>query len=242
MKFKLLSSIIFLICISLFLALGFWQLDRANEKEQIIKLYEKRQLAEPVNLVIFPKNNIANTFYKNYKIKGKYLNKTFLLDNKIKNKKPGFNVLSLFKVAKNGEIILVDRGWILMEGARQDIEENYKFLNNQEIDKNVQEINGYIYPREKSYTIGEISTNESWPRLLQAINFNEIKNTIKEKELLIPDIVFRLNSKEKFGFDRSWNIVYMTASKHLGYAFQWFSLAIALTVLTILFFVRKKDE
>ena len=130
MKFKLLSSIIFLICISLFLALGFWQLDRANEKEQIIKLYEKRQLAEPVNLVIFPKNNIANTFYKNYKIKGKYLNKTFLLDNKIKNKKPGFNVLSLFKVAKNGEIILVDRGWILMEGARQDIEENYKFLNN----------------------------------------------------------------------------------------------------------------
>jgi cytochrome oxidase assembly protein ShyY1 len=129
-----------------------------------------------------------------------------------------------------------------MEGARQDIEENYKFLNNQEIDKNVQEINGYIYPREKSYTIGEISTNESWPRLLQAINFNEIKNTIKEKELLIPDIVFRLNSKEKFGFDRSWNIVSMTASKHLGYAFQWFSLAIALTVLTILFFVRKKDE
>jgi cytochrome oxidase assembly protein ShyY1 len=34
----------------------------------------------------------------------------------------------------------------------------------------------------------------------------------------------------------------MTASKHLGYAFQWFSLAIALAVLTILFFVRKKDE
>jgi hypothetical protein len=43
MKLKLLSSIIFLLCISLFLYLGYWQLERAQEKEYIAKLYEERQ-------------------------------------------------------------------------------------------------------------------------------------------------------------------------------------------------------
>ena len=46
MRLKLLSSIISLLCISLFLSLGFWQLDRANEKENIVNLYEERQLAD----------------------------------------------------------------------------------------------------------------------------------------------------------------------------------------------------
>ena len=33
-----------------------------------------------------------------------------------------------------------------MKGQRKNIEENFQFLNNQEIEKSVQEIDGYIYP------------------------------------------------------------------------------------------------
>ena len=63
MKLKLLSSIIFVSCISLFLFLGFWQLDRANEKENIINLYENRQLLPQVKLDSSLQNNIEETFY-----------------------------------------------------------------------------------------------------------------------------------------------------------------------------------
>jgi surfeit locus 1 family protein len=129
-----------------------------------------------------------------------------------------------------------------MKGRRQEIEKNFEFLNNQGIEKSVQEINGYIYPREKSYTIGEISTNKSWPRLLQAINFEEIKGTIKKDKLFVEGIVFRLNSDNKFGFKRDWKIVFMDSTKHLGYAFQWFSMALAFLILIIIFFVRMKNE
>ena len=193
MKLKLLSSIIFLLCISLFLSLGFWQLDRANEKENIIKLYAERQSSDIVSLNYIGKKPIKDKYYRNYKIKGRYINQTFLIDNKIKDKQPGFNVISLFRISSSKEIILVDRGWIKMKGQRQNIEKNFKFLNNENIEKNVQEIYGYIYPREKSYTIGDISTNKSWPRLLQAINFNEIKSTIKVSEPFVEGIVFRLS-------------------------------------------------
>jgi len=242
MKLKLLSSIIFLLCISLFLSLGFWQLDRANEKENIIKLYEERQSSDIVSLNYIGKKPIKDKYYRNYKIKGRYINQTFLIDNKIKDKQPGFNVISLFQISSSKEIILVDRGWIKMKGQRQNIEKNFKFLNNENIEKNVQEIYGYIYPREKSYTIGDISTNKSWPRLLQAINFNEIKSTIKVSEPFVEGIVFRLSENNKFGFKRDWKIVFMDSTKHLGYAFQWFSMALALVILIILFFVRMKNE
>ena len=50
-----------------------------------------------------------------------------------------------------------------------------------------------------------------------------------------------LGPENKFGYDRSWQIISMSGSKHLGYAFQWFSMAIALVVMTIIFFKRKKN-
>ena len=106
MRLKLLSSIIFLLCISLFLSLGFWQLDRADEKNSIIKLYQDRQKSAPEKLSTFSNFDLESMHYKKYKITGRYLNKTFLIDNKIKNKKPGFNVISLFKLSSKNEIIV----------------------------------------------------------------------------------------------------------------------------------------
>jgi len=242
MRIKLLSSIIFLLCISLFLSLGFWQLDRASEKENIIKLFKERQLSPISELKFFLKDRIEKKYYRNYKIRGYFINRTFLIDNKIKDKQPGFNVITPFKLSSSGEIVIVDRGWIPMKGQRQYINKNFSFLNNKSLENYEQEISGYVYPREKSYTIGEISSNKSWPRLLQAINFDEIKNSIEDNKLFVSGVVFRLDPDNEFGFNRKWKIVFMNSSKHIGYAFQWFSMAGALVILTIFYFVRRKDE
>ena len=96
--------------------------------------------------------------------------------------------------------------------------------------------------RDRSYTIGDISTDNNWPRLLQAVNFEAIEDTIDEKDSVVSGVVFRLGLENKFGFNRSWEIISMSSAKHLGYAFQWFAMAIALIVLTVLFFKRKRNE
>ena len=155
MKLKLLSIIIFISCISLFLSLGFWQLDRAKEKDNIVNLYKNRQQAKIEKLTTISDNNISNLHYRNFVIKGSYINKVFLVDNKIKNKNPAFNVISPFKLLSTSEVILVDRGWIELRGERQDIVKNFNYLNTEGIEKNVQEIKGYIYPRVNIYTIGD---------------------------------------------------------------------------------------
>jgi len=241
MKLKLLSIIIFVLCISLFLSLGFWQLDRAKEKDDIVNLYQSRQQTDTENLLNILNKDITELFYRNYRLKGNYINKAFLIDNKIKNKIPGFNVISPFKLISSGEVILIDRGWIPMKGTRQDIPKNFKFLNDENIIKNVQEIDGYIYPREKSYTIGEIFTDDSWPRLIQAVNFEKIAESLDLESVIINGVIFRLGQNNNFGFDREWTIIHMSSSKHLGYAFQWFSMAAALIILIFIYYVRKKD-
>ena len=147
MKLKLLSSIIFLSCISLFLSLGFWQIDRADEKDSIVKLYKDRQLAPAKILQTFKNRDIKKLHYRNFKIKGRYINKIFLIDNKVKNKQLGFNVVTPFQLEKSGEVIIVDRGWLSFNGIRDEITNNYNYLNYQKIDQNAQEINGYIYPK-----------------------------------------------------------------------------------------------
>jgi len=241
MKLKLLSIIIFISCISLFLSLGFWQLDRAKEKDNIVNLYKNRQQAKIEKLTSISDNDISNLHYRNFVIKGSYINKVFLVDNKIKNKKPGFNVISPFKLLSTSEVILVDRGWIELRGERQDIVRNFNYLNTEGIEKNVQEINGYIYPRVKSYTIGDIFIDDKWPRLIQAINFDEISKVLSSQNFLINGVTFRLGQSNNFGFNREWKIVHMSSSKHLGYAFQWFSMAAALVILILIYFVRKKN-
>ena len=128
-----------------------------------------------------------------------------------------------------------------MKGDRKNIHKNFKFLNNQNIEKDVQEINGYIYPRVKSYTIGDTFIDDKWPRLIQAINFDEISKVLSSQNFLINGVTFRLGQNNNFGFNREWKIVHMSSSKHLGYAFQWFSMAAALVILILIYFVRKKN-
>ena len=51
------------------------------------------------------------------------------------------------------------------------------------------------------------------------------------------------NSNKKIrreGKKREWEIISMDSNKHMGYAFQWFSMAIALFILVLIFIMRKK--
>ena len=66
----------------------------------------KKATRESRKYFFISKGDIKQKYYKNYKIKGKYINQNFLIDNKIKNKTPGFNVITPFKLDSSQELIL----------------------------------------------------------------------------------------------------------------------------------------
>ena len=233
-KPNLIPTIIFLLVLPILLNLGFWQLDRAEEKRTLIELFQQQielgPLAITDNLKADEKLN-----YRTAKIAGKYdLAKQIFIDNKIHQGKTGVYVLTPFKLKNSEYSILVNRGWVPMVIDRSSLPK---------IKTAQQELtlNGKIkISTEKPFTVGkQFQSNKGWPALMQWINILEIE---KKSGLKLLPYIFLLDEKEKSGFVRNWKPVVMLPEKSTSYAVQWFSLALALTIIYIVVNLRKEKE
>ena len=93
-KMALFSGIFF----SLFIMLGFWQLDRASEKEVIIAAGETRRNQSPVPITDAPPgagkvNGLPVLLHGQYET-GRF----FLMDNRVLGRKLGFELLRPFRL------------------------------------------------------------------------------------------------------------------------------------------------
>ena len=92
-------------------------------------------------------------------------------------------------------------------------------------------LKGVVYLPVKNSLINE--TNHSYgqfPVLLQQVDLDEISLHLNEE--VLPGTL-RLLPDESF-FVREWQAVTMSPEKHLGYAIQWFGLAIAALTVYLL--------
>ncbi|HKJ95081.1 MAG TPA: SURF1 family protein, partial [Gammaproteobacteria bacterium] len=104
-------TLVFIVTLAVLLAAGFWQLDRAEQKRAIIDALEQGAKAPPVSL-----NGNSPAYHairlKPVKATGVYDGAhQFLLDNQVRDGRPGYRVLTPLKLAGSSTAILVDRGW-----------------------------------------------------------------------------------------------------------------------------------
>ncbi len=77
--------------------LGFWQLDRAEQKEKLLAFYEQQSELAHTSLAELDAN--AKTKYRNVTIVGNYdIDHYWLLDNQQRQGKPGYEVIMPFRV------------------------------------------------------------------------------------------------------------------------------------------------
>ena len=103
-----------LLCLCLFpllIVLGFWQLDRADEKQRIVNQYNANQQASPAGVAeLLGQNNLQ---YRSAWLKGELdPSRRIILDNRVANGKPGYEILEALKVVGIEQKILVNRGWV----------------------------------------------------------------------------------------------------------------------------------
>ena len=111
-KFKLVPTLVFLTFFVLFIRLGFWQLDRAEQKRIINDQYKSRQETTIVDLNQEVNKNNDSLLWRKAEINGSfYIEKNILLDNQIYNQTAGFNIITPFRLAGTPWSILVNRGW-----------------------------------------------------------------------------------------------------------------------------------
>lgn len=101
--------------ISLFTGLGFWQIQRADEKKQMVEAQQNLLKKEPV--LWSTRQNVPQQ-YERIHVQGVYLPTIFLLDNQHQRHQFGYDVLSPL-LMDDGSVVMVDRGWIPGDGNRQ---------------------------------------------------------------------------------------------------------------------------
>lgn len=109
-RFKpgLLPTIAVILLLPLLLHLGFWQRQRAIEKQQIIDQFALRAHQAPIPLA-----NYYEPVYTPVQVSGTYdKNHMILLDNRIINHQVGYDVLVPFIPSNGNPSILVNLGWV----------------------------------------------------------------------------------------------------------------------------------
>ncbi|MDA9137730.1 SURF1 family protein [Candidatus Pelagibacter ubique] len=216
MRYKFLFSIFVFFFISVFLALGSWQIIRLNWKLELINQIETSLKDIPVNL--------SNSKHKNYlriKTRGSIdFEKQIYLYNLNEKGKPGFEVINPLKVGNNN--YLLNRGWIPFNKKEDEtinvIDENY--------------INGVLRKQIKPNMFkpeNDLSKNY-WFTLDRDDIF---KFTGKN---FSPYVIYLSGNNE---FPKPKSITANISNNHKKYALTWFSLAIS--ILLIYLYLRKKN-
>ena len=227
-NFKSKILIFAIIFVPITISLGVWQIERANEKKLIIANYDKLLVSAPIAL---QKNQMLNN-WQPIETTGTYEDTIVYEDNAINNGKAGFKVYHLFR-NDDGTFIFIHRGFI----ERNLIKNN---LPEVEIPTEKKSIYGTTLFKQNNTFVKNIEESDS--RIIQEFNTSLlIERYPMLKDKYLHPFLFNLDIRDVNKYQPIEKPVNMTASKHIGYAIQWFGLCAALIILTIYAFRRKGE-
>ena len=208
-------------------SLGFWQLDRADEKRDIEQQIFEAQSSKP-ELIANPLELIKKEHY-NALIKGHYATDLqFIYDNQIVNSNAGYYVMTPF-IMNDRQSILINRGFIPWNGRRDRIADIT-------IDDQQRIIEVLLVRPVQRPELSKEKTIKKFPMLIQSLNIGQLSS--QSKLDLIP-IIGRLKKTQSDGFFRQWKPFYGSVDKHLGYALQWFLMALALFIISLRLLLKR---
>lgn len=215
------TTVATVVLLPLLVALGFWQLDRAAQKEALETLYRQRASDAPVRLDR-PVTDAGALRYRKVQLRGRFdAGHTVLRDNAVHAGHAGYEVLTPLRTEPDGLWVLVNRGWIGQGATRARLPEI-------STPDHVVELRGVVdLPPGKGLLLGEAQT-PGWPKVVQYVDLEQLSWQMGYR--LQPYLV-RLDADAPFGFARDWHLASVDKERHQAYAFQWFALAAALLII-----------
>ncbi len=228
------SVLFFLATLILLVSLGFWQLGRADEKEVLLAKQAQAALENPRDLLFLMGQEIDALRYRKASVTGVYETEhQYLIDNQIMNGRAGFFVMTPLKIEGVQSAVLVNRGWVPLNQDRQILPDISLSLKKVSL---LGRINSF--PSVGIKLAGAEIPTEGWPSIVQVVDSQVLADKLEYP--LLP-FQFELNADESHGYVRRWKKnTMMSPEKHIGYAVQWFGLAITLTILFIRFSLKNK--
>lgn len=222
------------------LKLGFWQLDRADEKRLLEAQLQERQSMLPLSWSALQSTSVDDLPYRRVTVSGQYdAEAIYLLDNQIFSGKVGFQVLQVFEVADSVERnsiedfdrkrVLINRGWIEGYADRR--------IPDLTTPDDEATLVASIHIPESSVLLLETDDWKSeFPTVIQAVDMDKIAAQIGAD--LFP-LELRIEPGEWSALTVDWPAINTSPQKHLGYAVQWFAMSLALTIACLFANVQK---
>ena len=227
-NFKSKILIFAIIFVPITISLGLWQIERANEKKVIISNYDKLLVSTPIALQ--KEQPLEN--WQPIETVGAYQDLVVYEDNAINSGKAGFKVYHLFQNG-DGTFIFVHRGFI----ERNLIKNNLPRIDTPVGKKNI--IGTTLFKQNNTFVK---NIEESDIRIIQEFNTSVLIERFPIlKDRYLHPFLFNLDVRDADKFQPIEKPVNMTATKHIGYAIQWFGLCAALIILTIYAYRRKGE-
>jgi surfeit locus 1 family protein len=208
--------------------MGLWQLDRAAQKTAL-----QTSIDERTRLPELPPSELARTteaaleqHHRWVRVQGEWLaDRTVFLDNRQMNGRPGFFVITPFKLAGQAEAVLVQRGWVPRDPRDRSALPKVPVPTNAEVRGRIAPPPARLYEFAHD-EVGPIRQNLDVERFSRELGMAlRPLSLLQEGEGSLPDD----------GLLRHWPRPAVDAHKHQGYAFQWFALCALIAGLYVWF-------
>jgi surfeit locus 1 family protein len=210
--------------ILIFLLLGFWQLERLEEKNSLIQRLTQRLNTPAIDIkTVLNDSRDLEEFggWRPVKLAGTWdLDRNIILEARTHQGKPGVHVVTPFHL-DFGPTVLVNRGWF------PDESRNAGSLKN--LPKGLVKLSGILRVREKRgvFSPDNHLEKEEW----HTLDVPEISRHLG-LALAVP---FFVVASEKIGEGQPSLAVPNLPNNHLSYAISWYALALAILVAYLIY-------
>ena len=209
---------------------GFWQLDRADAKQALLDGFAAGT-AEPVPFQSLTDADPEDVRYRRVTVAGRYdAARQFMQEGMTENGRPGLHVLTPLRL-EDGTTVIVNRGWVPRGATRQD-------LPDAAVDEGARRVEGRAVPFPRAgMRLGDPDVGSTWPRL---VNYPTSAELAEALDVPVAPLQVWLAPDQADGFSRNWAPVEFGPERHIGYAVQWFGLALTLLIIYVVMTVRKR--
>lgn len=213
--------------------LGVWQYHKYLIKTDWIEQQQRLSQQPPLELKQLQSTQIVN--YLPVHIQGRWLQSwQFMLDNRQYKGKNGYHPFALFE-DKSGKKIWIDRGWHAL-GTERHFEK--VLLNNKQSN-----LIGQIYIPEDYQLVELPSITKNELNIQPGLNLTHIVNQMQQNHIEVAPFIIRQTFPDnESSLIKKWEIVSIPPERHLGYAIQWFLMALAFIILSIKFYRKSIRE
>ena len=214
--------------IALFVSLGWWQLDRAAEKNSLRSLFASDAPTSRLTA------DMPVTRYQNIESFGNYDGEhQVLIDNVFVEGRSGYYVVTAFRYAAGQPSLIVNRGWVARPAAgATDLD-----FGVGNADRTIRGRVGAL-PRVGIRSAEAFEGAGDWPKKAIYPTLDELSAELGQE--LLPFILL-LSPEDDDGYVRLWQPRDSGPGMHYGYAFQWFAMAAAV-LGALLWRIRKRGQ